>query len=252
MRLERRGQFSISVSFVTQRSVCVRHFTTKGLLGSNAYASLSCIAREDRTSRALFPARTHSCVRRPLRPCFSSEGFLTIGDVSRKSDTDIVTRCLTGDQGAWSELIDRYQRLIYSVARTLSQSSEDAADVFQQVCLELYQRLPELRDAESLPAWLITVTRRQAAAVWKSHKTLLPLRDEYPALADQIRSIENEHLVETAMLDLPERCRQLINLLYLHPFSLSYSAVAERLGVPVSSIGPTRARCLAKLRKLMS
>jgi len=183
---------------------------------------------------------------------FNSEGFLTIGDVSRKSDTDIVTRCLTGDQGAWSELIDRYQRLIYSVARTLSQSSEDAADVFQQVCLELYQRLPELRDAESLPAWLITVTRRQAAAVLKSHKTLLPLRDEYPALEDQIRSIENEHLVETAMLDLPERCRQLINLLYLHPFSLSYSAVAERLGVPVSSIGPTRARCLAKLRKLLS
>ena len=194
--------------------------------------------------------RTLPCGGRSVQ--FYSEGSLTIGDVSRKSDTDLVRQCLTGDQGAWSELIDRYQRLIYSVARTLSQSSEDAADVFQQVCLELYQRLPELRDAESLPAWLITVTRRQAAAVLKSHKTLLPLRDEYPALADQIRSIENEHLVETAMLDLPERCRQLINLLYLHPFSLSYSAVAERLGVPVSSIGPTRARCLAKLRKLLS
>ena len=184
--------------------------------------------------------------------CFKWEDSLTIGEVFRKSDTDLVRQCLKGDQGAWSELIDRYQRLIYSVARTLSQSPEDAADVFQQVCMDLYRRLPELRDAESLPAWLITVTRRQAAAVLKSHKTLLPLRDEYPALEDQIRSIENEHLVETAMLDLPERCRQLINLLYLHPFSLSYSAVAERLGVPVSSIGPTRARCLAKLRKLLS
>jgi len=178
---------------------------------------------------------------------------LTIGEIFRKSDTDLVRQCLTGDQGAWSELIDRYQRLIYSVARTLSKSPEDAGDVFQQVCMELYQRLPELRDAESLPAWLITVTRRQAAAVLKYHKTtLLPLRDEYPAVEDQIRSIENEHLIETAMLDLPERCRQLINLLYLQPISLSYSAVAERLGVPVSSIGPTRARCLAKLRKLLS
>src|SRR5436190_17716394 len=134
----------------------------------------------------VLPVARRSDLTRPLpasNPAapsiFNSEGFLTIGDVSRKSDTDRVRQCLTGDQGAWSELIDRYQRLIYSVARSLSQSSEDAADVFQQVCLELYQRLPELRDAESLPAWLITVTRRQAAAVLKSHKTLLPLRDEY-------------------------------------------------------------------------
>ncbi len=174
------------------------------------------------------------------------------GETARKSDSDLVKKCLTGDEGAWGELIDRYQRLIYSVARTLAQSPEDAADVFQQVCLELYQRLPEVRDVESLPAWLITVSRRQAVAVLKSHKTLVPLKGEYPALEDHIRSIENEHLVESAMHDLPERCRLLINLLYLDPSPLSYSAVAERMGIPVSSIGPTRARCLGKLRKLLS
>lgn len=167
-------------------------------------------------------------------------------------DRELIECCLKGDQTAWDELIDRYQRLIYSIARTLSRSREDAADVFQQVCLELYQRLPELRDAETLPAWLMTVTRRQATAEWKSRKDAVPLSDNQPGVEEHITWIENEHIVERAMLDLPERCRMLIDLLYLHPSQLSYSAVAERLGMPVSSIGPTRARCLAKLRKLLS
>jgi len=118
--------------------------------------------------------------------------------------------------------------------------------------MELYQRLPELRDAETLPAWLITVTRRQAVLALKSRKGLVPLNDEHPDVEDHITWIENEHIVERAMLDLPERCRMLIDLLYLHPAQLSYAVVAARLGMPVSSIGPTRARCLAKLRKLLS
>src|SRR5262245_36439456 len=169
-----------------------------------------------------------------------------------KPDSELIKSCLDGNQNAWSELIDRYQRLIYSVARKLSRSPEDAADVFQQVCLELYQRLPHLRDLETLPAWLMIVTRRQAGAQLRSGKLMVPLKEDYPALEDYIGSVENEHLVESAMLDLPERCRLMINLLYLYPSPLSYAAVAERLGMPVSSIGPTRARCLEKLRKLLS
>jgi RNA polymerase sigma factor (sigma-70 family) len=176
---------------------------------------------------------------------------LSVGGATRKSDSEIVEKCLARDQGAWSELLDRYGRLIYSVVRTMALSSEDTADVFQEVCLELYQRLPQLRDAESLPAWLITVTRRKASAL-KSHRTFAPLMGDYQDLEDHIQSIENEYLVESAMRDLSERCRELINLLYLHPSPLSYSAIAERLKIPVSSIGPKRARCLAKLRRLLS
>src|SRR5438132_11551668 len=76
--IRKADNFSISISLVTQLSVCVRHLTTKGLLGSNeiAYASLSYITREDRTSRALFPARTHSCVWRALSSVFDWEGCL--------------------------------------------------------------------------------------------------------------------------------------------------------------------------------
>src|SRR5215475_5470025 len=107
-----------------------------------------------------------------------------------KLDSELIKSCLDGDQTAWSELIDRYQRLIYSVARKLSRSPEDAADVFQQVCLELYQRLADLRDVETLPAWLIIVTRRQAGAVLKSGKFLVPLKDDYPTIEDYIGTIE--------------------------------------------------------------
>ena len=168
-------------------------------------------------------------------------------------NSELIENCLKGDEDAWAELISRYQRLIYSVAHTLSRSPEDAADVFQQVCVELYQRLPELRDAEALPAWLITVTRRQAGALLKSHENSIPLTDEHPHKEDHIGAIENEYAVERAMLDLSERCRALIRLLYLHhPARLSYAEVAGRLGIPVSSIGPMRARCLEKLRKLLT
>jgi RNA polymerase sigma factor (sigma-70 family) len=174
------------------------------------------------------------------------------GAAITKSDSDLIKSCLKGDQDGWNELIDRYQRLIYSVAHTFCQSREDEADVFQQVCLQLYQRLPELRDHETLPAWLITVTRRQVAAMLRSRKPLVPLVDDLPDVEVHIGWIENEHIVERAMLDLPERCRSLIDLLYRHPAQLSYAAVAKRLHMPVSSIGPTRARCLEKLRKLLS
>jgi RNA polymerase sigma factor (sigma-70 family) len=170
----------------------------------------------------------------------------------RRSDSELIKECLNRDQNAWNELIDRYQRLVYSVAATLCQSREDAADVFQQVCMELYRRLSELRDHESLPAWLMTVTRRQAASLMRSNRTLVPLDDEHPDVEDRIAWIENEHIVERAMLDLSDRCRTLIDMLYLHPSQLTYAAISKRLGMPVSSIGPTRARCLEKLRKLLS
>jgi RNA polymerase sigma factor (sigma-70 family) len=169
-----------------------------------------------------------------------------------KPDSELIKGCLNGDQCAWDGLVERYERLIYSVALTLCGSHEDAADVFQQVCFELYQHLGELRDYETLPAWLITVTRRQAAAVFKSRKPMVPLEEQHGDVEDRIAWIENEHLVERAMVHLPERCRLLLDLLYLHPSRLSYADIAKRLGMPVSSIGPTRARCLEKLRKLLS
>jgi RNA polymerase sigma factor (sigma-70 family) len=170
----------------------------------------------------------------------------------RRTDSDLIASCIQGDQPAWSELVSRYQRLVYSVTRNLCPTAQDAADVFQQVWLELYQQLPALRKVEALPAWLITVTRY--AALTLSSRSL-PL-DERDIEADHeseacIQTIENEHAIERAVEQLPERCRRLIELLYFDETEPSYADVAATLGIPVSSIGPNRARCFEKLKKLL-
>src|SRR5438094_968463 len=103
-----------------------------------------------------------------------------LGNASAHSDAELVDRCLQGDESAWTQLIARYQRLIFSVARALCPDPEDSADVFQYTCLDLYKGLAELRDVKALPAWLITVTRRRAISVIKS-KIPAAQSDEEPA-----------------------------------------------------------------------
>ena len=82
--------------------------------------------------------------------------------VEIRVDSELVDRCIRGDQTAWRALVLRYERLVYSVALALCPDMEDASDIFQQVWMELYQRLSDIRRVEALPAWLITVTRRHA------------------------------------------------------------------------------------------
>jgi RNA polymerase sigma factor (sigma-70 family) len=168
-------------------------------------------------------------------------------------DIELIEQCLRGEQDAWAELINRYQRLIYSVARTVCPEPEDSADVFQYVCLEWYQHLGRLRDVRTLPAWLITVTRRRAFAVLRSRKASAPLDEELePFIDNQIRLIEKEYGLERAIEQLPDRCRRLLILLYFDPKEPTYVEIAQRMEMPVPSVGPTRARCLEKLKKLLT
>ena len=125
------------------------------------------------------------------------------------------------------------------------------SDVFQQVFLELYQHLHELRHLEALPAWLITVTRRQAYAVLRASRGSEELDEETPDVSQQLTQIEHEHALERALSQLPKRCHSLIDLLYLRDDEPSYAEIAKEMNMPVASIGPTRARCLEKLRKLL-
>jgi RNA polymerase sigma factor (sigma-70 family) len=167
------------------------------------------------------------------------------------SDRELIDSCLRGEQNAWTQLISKYQRLIYSVARKLCPQPEDCADVFQRVCLDLYQSLKLLRNDRTLPAWLITVTKRRAYAVLRGIRDDISM-DEYVAASDpMVDAVEREFLLERAVGDLPERCEALIRLLYFDASEPSYEEIAERLEMPVASIGPTRARCLEKLRKLV-
>ena len=167
------------------------------------------------------------------------------------SDRELIDSCLRGEQSAWTELISKYQRLIYSVARKLCPQTEDCADVFQRVCLDLYQSLKQLRNDRTLPAWLITVTRRRAYAVLRGAREDISIEDYVAASDPQVDAVEKEFLLERAITELPERCESLIRLLYFDSAEPTYEEISQRLEMPVASIGPTRARCLEKLRKLL-
>src|SRR5882724_3411621 len=166
-------------------------------------------------------------------------------------DKELIERCVKGDQLAWNDLIVRYERLVYSAALTFCPESDEASDVFQQVWMELYQHLSDLRHAEALPAWLITVTRRRAYKVISSRRGSEPLDEDMPDVKQQLSQIEHEHSLERALGQIGDRCRHLIDLLYFSLDEPTYTEIANKLSMPVASIGPTRARCLQKLRKLL-
>lgn len=172
--------------------------------------------------------------------------------VEVRVDNELIARCLNGDQSAWQDLVNRYQRLVYSVAYTLCPQTDDASDVFQQVWMELYQQLGNLRHVEALPAWLITVTRRKAHQIIRVRRGSEPLDYDLPDRSQNLSAIENEHALEKALDQLSERCRRLIDLLYFRVDEPSYAEIAKVMEMPVPSIGPTRARCLEKLRKLLA
>ena len=169
-------------------------------------------------------------------------------------DRNLVQRCIEGDQDAWKQLVARYHRLIYSIALRICRDSEVSADILQQVCLELYQRLDEVRNVASLPGWVATVTRRKSYDHLRSLKPTEPLVDEEgPATQDEVLcNIDRQHTLERAMSALPERNRRLIEMMYMSGGGHSYEEIAVELGIPVASIGPTRIRSLKKLRKLLS
>jgi len=166
-------------------------------------------------------------------------------------DHELIQACLRQEQDGWKELVNRYQRLIYSVARSLCPSPEDTADIFQHVCLELHRSLHQLRNEQTLPAWLITVTRRRAYAVLRGQRPQVPIEDVEATMDGRIEGIKREFEVESALDQLPERCEKLLRLLYFDIDEPSYADISRNMGMPVASIGPTRARCLEKLKKLI-
>src|SRR6187399_1460199 len=164
-------------------------------------------------------------------------------------DHDLIQACLRQDQDGWMQLIGRYQRLIYSVARSFCPLPEDTADIFQLVCLELHRSLHQVRNEATLSAWLITVTRRRAYAFLRAKKPLVPLEDYDAAVETHIHMLEKEYELDRAMCQLPERCERLLRLLYFAVDEPSYVDIARQMQMPVASIGPTRARCLEKLKR---
>jgi RNA polymerase sigma factor (sigma-70 family) len=177
------------------------------------------------------------------------------------SEHELIERCLGGDDAAWSELVARYQGLVYSVPRRMRLSEADAADVFQTVFMLLFQRLSSIRDPSRLGGWLLTTATREAMRAARRGARAPRLEDDAASpdealadarpLADEDReAIERAQMLRSALAELSERCRTLLEA-FLEEDEPNYRDVARRLEIPIGSIGPTRARCLARLRELL-
>lgn len=180
-------------------------------------------------------------------------------------DAEIVRACQRGDATAWETLVRRYQRLIYAIPRRAGLDEDGAAEVFQRVCVALLENLAKIEQPERIGAWLATTARRESWRQVRRARTSDSLdveHDESSAvmqipdtalLPDEvIERLERQHAVRRALEALDERCRTLLLLLFYRPDPPPYSDIAARLGIPEGSIGPTRARCLQKLRRVLA
>lgn len=175
-------------------------------------------------------------------------------------DARLVERCLAGDERAWEALVRRYERLVYAVARSYRLGDEDLADAFQSVFAALLSGLPRLRDPRSLCRWLSSTTERIARAIALRRRreqaleandpdTLSTLAADDGPVGQDLERLERQTLVRLALSGVGDRCRRLLEALYYEDPQPAYAELSKRLGVPIGSLGPTRARCLERLRR---
>ena len=172
--------------------------------------------------------------------------------------TALVTGAGNGDQRAWDELVERYAPLIWSICRRYQLGRADADDVGQSVWLRLAGQLASLRDPAALPGWLATTTQRECGRVLRAARKQEAAGHPLDAadIPDQVAGAAESELLRgechaalrEAFAHLPPDHRQLIALLIQDP-PVPYAEISARLGIPVGSIGPSRGRCLEKLRR---
>lgn len=188
------------------------------------------------------------------------------------SDAELVGRCRGGEEAAWRVLVARYQRLVFTVPRRAGLSEADAAEVFQATFSALFEQLDRLDQADRLRAWLVTTARRQTLQQLdrlRRHATVplgarTPTQDgsedeEMPDVPDadglgppeRLEELQAQDRVRRALDSLDRRSRELLSYLYLSDPPLAYEEVAERMGMALGSVGPTRNRCMEKLRRAL-
>lgn len=166
-------------------------------------------------------------------------------------------RAAAGERTAWNALVERFADMVWSVARSFRLDDATAKDVTQTVWLKLVENIDRIDDPERLPGWLATTCRREALRVARARDRQIPTEFEYDvadtaALPDDLLIDDEENrMVVRAFAAIDEACRQLLRLLTVEP-ALSYEEVAELTGRPIGSLGPTRSRCLDKLKAAIS
>lgn len=170
---------------------------------------------------------------------------------------DLLRRVVDGDERAWNVLVEQFAGLVWSVARTYRLSAASTDDVVQTVWLRLAEHCGRIRQPERLAAWLATTTRNESLRVIRGNARMAPsatindtAEPTTPSIEERVDDDETMRIVLGAFAQLPDDDQQLLRLLCTVP-PLDYQTIAEMLGRPIGSIGPTRARCLQRLRRLL-
>ena len=172
----------------------------------------------------------------------------------------LVRDAAAGDREAWERLVGQYERLIWAITREFRLVESDAADVAQVTWLRLLQHVHQMKSPDRVGSWLAATARNEClrSLTAPARKRVVLGHDdaalEGAAIATEIDerllAAERAQMVREALSSLPPRSQQLLELLMADP-PVSYTEISAELGLPVGSIGPTRMRCLARLRELL-
>ena len=179
-----------------------------------------------------------------------------MGGIGQTTHGELLASAASGDQAAWNTLVEQFGQMVWSIARTFRLDEATAKDVSQTVWLRLVENLDKIHDPERLPGWLATTCRREAMRVIKLRDRSVPtdfeydVEDEGPHMEAILIEDEEIREVVAAFHTLNDECRQLLRLLTVEP-ALSYEEISELVDRPVGSLGPTRARCIERLKSAM-
>jgi RNA polymerase sigma factor (sigma-70 family) len=180
-----------------------------------------------------------------------------------RSPNALVRACRRGEARAWDEVLDRYGRLIWSVALRLGARTEEAEEVFQRTWVAIVEGIHQLRDPDRLASWVAGTTRFQTYRLFAEHgrsRRFASLEEQQeqgfepsttPDYDADLERVDRQAAVRDALDRLGERCRTLLELLFFADPPLDYQTISERTGLAVGSIGPIRARCLARLERIL-
>ena len=180
-----------------------------------------------------------------------------MASLARATHGELLALAASGDQVAWNALVERFSQMVWSIARSFRLDDATAKDVSQTVWLRLVENLHRIDDPERLPGWLATTCRREALRVKGMRERLVPtdfqydIPDESPSLESMLVEDEEAREVVAAFATLSEDCQQLLRLLTTEP-PLSYEEISDVVGRPIGSLGPTRSRCLERLKAALT
>ena len=166
----------------------------------------------------------------------------------------LVSAARSGDNLAWSHLVERFDGMLRSVARSYRLSPADVDDAVQATWVQLYEHVDSVRDTAAVAAWLATTVRRQSLHILQ-RRVRECLTDEPELMVSEHGEAPDATLIDgerrlvltRALSTLPDRQRDLMTLIASET-PPDYKQIGETLGMPIGSIGPTRARCMARLQ----